>query len=444
MNNTKCAAYIRVSSQEQASDEHYSIPEQTDRIRKFCESKDWHLVKTYIDPGFSGANTERPALQELMRDCKAYDVVVVWKLDRLSRKQKDMMELIELFQKHNVALVSMQESFDTSTSFGIAMVGILSVFAQLERDQITERMSMGRHGRAKKGLWRGGNNAPKGYDLIDGKLIINEERASQVREAGNLILAGWSGHRITKYMHDKYGWVDSFPAIHTVLQPVNMGLIKYNDELYQGQHEPIFTPEVYKKMDDTVKMNAKKKGDHWQNPFRATYLLTGIIRCGICGERYSVYTSHIKNGKTYSYYACRGKPKCGNKWKRTQVIDQVVIDEVLKLNFEDIKPVAAKDNSKELASIEKRISKLIDLYEVDGIDISDLRSRISSLQEKKDKLLENPITPDITLSEAKSIAQRASDIFSSDNMHEKRMLLQSLLKEITVFPDRLIFVWKFL
>lgn len=444
MSDTRVAAYCRVSSAEQATDEHYSIPEQTDRIKKFCEAKDWYLVKTYIDPGFTGANLDRPALQELIKECSAFDIVVVWKLDRLSRKQRDMMELLDLFQKHDVALVSMQESFDTSTSFGVAMVGILSVFAQLERDQITERMSMGRHGRAKRGLWRGGNNTPKGYDMIDGKLVINAERAAQVREAGDLILAGWSGHRITDHMNKKYGWPTSFPATQTVVQPVNAGFVRYNDELYQGQHDPIFDMETYRQMERILKLNAKKMGDHWQNPFKASYLLTGMLKCGICGERYSVYTSHLKNGKRYSYYACRGKVKCGNKWKKTQTLDQIVIDEVLKLNFEEIEPSIAKDNSKEIAAIEKRISKLIDLYEVDGIDISDLRGRISSLQQKKEYLLEQPHTPEISTTEAADVSQRAANVFSSDNLHEKRMLLQTILKEIIIYPDNLVFVWKFL
>ena len=108
-------------------------------------------------------------------------MVVVYKLDRLSRSQKDTLTLIEdNFIKNKVEFVSINENFDTSTPFGRAMIGILSVFAQLEKDQITERFTMGRIGRAKNGLYHGGPTAPTGYDYVDGKLVINEYEAIQV------------------------------------------------------------------------------------------------------------------------------------------------------------------------------------------------------------------------------------------------------------------------
>ena len=142
------AIYIRVSTQEQAQ-EGYSVEQQTERLTAYCKAKDWPIVDIYIDPGFSGANIQRPALQRLFSDIKAgkVDCVLVYKLDRLSRSQKDTLYMIEdVFLAKSVDFVSMQENFDTSTPFGRAMIGILSVFAQLEREQIKERMSMGRMG----------------------------------------------------------------------------------------------------------------------------------------------------------------------------------------------------------------------------------------------------------------------------------------------------------
>ena len=130
----RVAIYIRVSTSKQ--EEGYSIPIQKDRLIAYCRAKDWVISGMFIDPGHSGSSLDRPGLTALCDGVKAgkYDVVLVYKLDRLSRSQKDTLYLIEdVFTKHDTAFVSMQESFDTSTVFGVAMVGILSVFAQMER-----------------------------------------------------------------------------------------------------------------------------------------------------------------------------------------------------------------------------------------------------------------------------------------------------------------------
>ena len=176
--------YVRVSTQEQAK-EGYSIDEQIDRLKDYARAKGWIVVNVYVDGGYSGSNTNRPALKDMIKDVEAKkgDCVIVYKLDRLSRSQKDTLELIEdYFLTNNVDFVSMTENFDTSTPFGKAMIGILSVFAQLEREQIKERMSMGREGRAKEGKFHGGGYAPIGYDYVDSQLIINEYEAMQIRE----------------------------------------------------------------------------------------------------------------------------------------------------------------------------------------------------------------------------------------------------------------------
>jgi site-specific DNA recombinase len=151
----KVALYIRVSTLEQA--EHgYSLQEQEQRLKDYCSAKDWTIKKIYKDGGYSGGSLDRPAMQQLIKDCKKYNMILVYKLDRLSRSQKDTMYLIEdVFLANGVQFTSMSENFDTSTPLGMAMIGILSVFAQLERAQIKERMRMGQTARAKKVMWCG-------------------------------------------------------------------------------------------------------------------------------------------------------------------------------------------------------------------------------------------------------------------------------------------------
>ena len=185
----RVAIYVRVSTKEQAL-EGYSIGEQTDRLTKFCEAHDWTIVKVYTDAGHSGANQIRPALQDLIQDIKAgrIDKVLVYKLDRLSRSQKDTLELIEdVFLKNGTDFESMSEKLDTSTPHGKAMIGILAAFAQLEREMISERMSMGREARVKQGKWKGGHHAPYGYDYEPSleKLVINEYESMIIKNLFN-------------------------------------------------------------------------------------------------------------------------------------------------------------------------------------------------------------------------------------------------------------------
>ena len=145
--------YIRVSTMEQAM-EGYSVVEQENRLKRYCEAMGFRIHKVHIDAGFSGASLDRPAIQEVIRDVQGRLVkkVIVWKLDRLSRSQKDTLIMLEdVFLANDCDFVSMMESFDTSTAFGRAIVGILAAFAQLERENIKERTMMGRAARIAKG-----------------------------------------------------------------------------------------------------------------------------------------------------------------------------------------------------------------------------------------------------------------------------------------------------
>ena len=178
----KACVYTRVSTTEQAR-EGYSIEEQGRMCRAAIESKNWEYVGEYSDPGISGRTMEREGLQKMISAIEAGEVeaVVIYKLDRLSRKQKDTMTLIEdVLLKHDVALVSLNETLDTSTPWGRAMIGILSSFNQMESENIQERTRMGREAKAAQGGYSGGK-PPYGYKPVDGKLVINPEEADIVR-----------------------------------------------------------------------------------------------------------------------------------------------------------------------------------------------------------------------------------------------------------------------
>lgn len=186
----RAALYIRVSTLEQAQ-EGYSVGEQKERLIAYCKAKDWIIADIYVDGGYTGSNLNRPGIQKLISETDKFDLVLVYKLDRLSRSQRDTLYLIEeVFRPKGVDFISMQESFDTSTPFGKAMIGLLAVFAQLEREQIKERTWMGRVARAKTGLHHGGGHIPIGYEYEDGHLVINPYEAEQVRKIYEWYLAG--------------------------------------------------------------------------------------------------------------------------------------------------------------------------------------------------------------------------------------------------------------
>ena len=217
---TKVAIYVRVSTQEQAQ-EGYSIDAQTERLQAYCRAKDWTVFGVYTDAGYSGSNTKRPDLQRLLTDVRAglVDCVLVYKLDRLSRSQKDTLMLIEdTFLAAGVAFVSMSENFDTSTPLGRAMVGILSVFAQLEREQIRERMAMGRAERARQGLYHGGGWKPFGYDYVDGRLVVNPIEAEAVKDTYRLFLDEHATfYEISKYIETHYGRSIDHAVVRSIL-----------------------------------------------------------------------------------------------------------------------------------------------------------------------------------------------------------------------------------
>ena len=166
----------------------------------------------YVDGGYSGSNLERPGMQKMMSETDKFDTVLVYKLDRLSRSQRDTLYLLEdVFLPNNVDFMSMQESFDTATPYGKAMVGLLAVFAQLEREQIRERTWTGRVERAKTGLYHGGGYIPIGYEYEDGRLVVNPYEAEQVQKIFEWYLAGASLKEITDRLHNE-GYTNKYSS----------------------------------------------------------------------------------------------------------------------------------------------------------------------------------------------------------------------------------------
>lgn len=474
----RVALYPRVSTLEQARD-GYSINEQIERMKKYCEAHGWEVTKIYTDAGYSGGDTERPGLQELIKDAEnhRFDAVLVYKLDRLSRSQKDTLTLIEdVFLPNGVNFISMTENFDTSTPFGRAMLGILSVFAQLEREQIKERMEVGKIGRAKEGKWCGSPNVPIGYELDnDGELVINEYEAMQIQEMFRLFNMRISQRRVAKMLHSKgytYQNGGTWSGKH-YLRPMlenkhYIGMVSYKGEWYEGNQDPIIDKETF---DKTQEILAEQDADYTKRSKRGTSLLSGLIHCGHCGSKYfcrcvtdkysgklNYYTCYKRTANTGKYKNIPKEERCKNKNWKSNVLDEKILNEIRKLSLdpdsfivesiEDENKVKIKIVESHILEVENKISRFMDLYSIGGMDFNAVQDKITPLVSEKEKLQitlrnlevnENKISKE----EAVEIASSLCDILDEGSTDEMQFLIRELIDKIVIDNDEVHIYWKF-
>lgn len=456
------AGYARVSTDNQL--ENYSIQEQIERLQAYCTAKGWILVKTYTDGGYSGGNTNRPALQQMLESVRAghIDIVLVYKLDRLSRSQKDTLTLIEdEILAHGADFVSICENFDTSTPFGRAMIGILSVFAQLEKDQITERFTMGRIGRGKAGYFHGGGNSPTGYDYLDGMLQVNEYEAMQVREAYDMFLSGKSINAIYRSLDKKYATAWTATKVRNILRnSLYIGKVKFLGVEYDGQHEPLISADAY---DETQRLlnsfeREASKSSAQRSPFCAKYLLSGLLYCGRCKARYSA---------NHGYYKCfsRAKsspkyvidPDCRNENWKIGELDEIISEyaNALCSNPQAVdrliagaeKRIAKVDKAKlrrRVSEIDSQLEKLIDLYQLSAIPMETLTSRANQLSAEKEALIEQIDAPDeIPKADLfRTAVQNFNTGFDTADTDKKRALLSALIERIDIDGQSISIRWR--
>lgn len=464
----KVAIYVRVSTARQ-DQEGYSIPLQKERLFAFCKAKGWVVAGLFVDPGHSGSSLDRPGITKLVEGVEAgkFDVVLVYKLDRLSRSQKDTLFLIEdVFMANNTDFVSMQESFDTLSIYGRAMVGVLSVFSQMERETITERTLMGRAGRAEEGLWHGGGTDPIGYDYIDGELVINESEAEQVREVYALYADGFSVTEITRRMEGrttKHGdWSHTSTVGNVLDNPLYAGTVHFDGVRGPGKHTPIIPADVDRK----VKLR-RERLRHAEAAGDSAFMLTGLIYCASCGARY--FANKRPNGKVV--YSCHSRAKKNKKMVKdpnckaphipVDELDAMVEAEVLRLASdpsqvdEIIKKRAAGDGgskvaagiSEEVERLDREISRLMDLLQHDALaSVGDIAERISQVHAERMKLvpsLREIVPGQYDVGAAKMLLQDIRFGWSRFDMRGRRSFLLQLIDSVQINAEDIRVVWSF-
>lgn len=436
MKNKKVAIYARVSTVEQA-EEGYSIDEQERLLKEYCQKNDLEVYKTYSDRGISGKDIKhRPELREMLKDSegKKFDMILVWKINRLSRKLADVLNMVEIFEKNNVTFKSYSEPFETNTPAGKMQFQMMALIGEFERGTIAQNVKMGMLARAREGKWCG--NKVLGYDIVDvkeslnkkrkeTKLVINEKEAEIIRLIFNEYSKGKGYKAITNNLNKqgyktKRGNDFSVISVKDILaNPVYIGKIRYNVRqewsekrrkninpnpiLVEGVHDPIIDIELW---DKVQKILESKKGKP-SRIYDGEYTLTGILKCPVCGAGMVIMrtTNKLKDGtkKRIVYYACgnwknKGTAVCNSNTIRADKANEYVFGRIEELlynqkivkeiinNINSTRRSNVEPNKKRLDKIEKELTKLrskktkiLEAYEEDLITKKELIERKNEL-----------------------------------------------------------------
>lgn len=453
----KVAIYIRVSTQEQT--ENYSIEIQRERVEAYCKSKGWNIKEVFIDGGYSGATMDRPALQDMISKIDEFNTVVVYKLDRLSRSQRDTMELIQdKFLKNNVDFASVTETLDTSTTFGMAMIGIMAVFAELERGTIAERMRGGLIKRAEEGFRSsGGDYDPSGYTRRpDGDLDPIPEEIEHIQKLFDYYEQYLSITKSQERLKNEGYPIWRFTRCRQILSNrLYLGEVSFAGKYYKGRHQPIIDEEQFNRVQLLLE---RHRGNNYRKAKQS--LLSGLITCGCCGEPYLTYSTNdkTKNGPIKrKYYICRARrfpaeyqEKCMNTTWNYNKLEDVIVNEIELLEV-NTKIETSNKNSKKtnfrlaLKRIDDKIEKLLDLYTESSIDKEVLEKRLKKIESEKENILHEE--KQARLQEETNISLEELKRYRLSiplmDFNSKQAMVQKLIRSITIDKENVKIEWNF-
>ena len=316
----RCAVYTRKSSEEGLDQEYNSIDAQRDAGHAYIASQraeGWIAVADdYDDPAFSGGNMERPALKRLMADIEAgkIDVIVIYKIDRLTRSLADFSKMVEVFERQGVSFVSVTQQFNTTTSMGRLMLNVLLSFAQFEREVTGERIRDKIAASKRKGMWMGGI-PPIGYDVANRRLIPNEAEAKTIAHIFQRFVELGSTTKLVKELRldgvTSKAWTTQDGRVREG-KPIDKGLIykvlnnrtylgelRHKELWYQAEHPPIITKSIWDDAHAILSTNGRVRATTTRA--KTQYLLKGIV-FGSDGRAMSPFQTAKQNGRRYRYY----------------------------------------------------------------------------------------------------------------------------------------------
>jgi len=310
MKNIKTGIYIRVSTDEQVK-YGYSIRAQKEKLINYANIKEWKIYKIYIDEGKSGKNLERTAIKELINDIKNKDVnnVLIYKIDRLTRSTKDLIELIELFKSYNCDFNSLTESIDTSSPTGRMFIKIIGLFAEFERETIVERIKVALERKVKEGYSLCSSTSSYGYERKKGEKIqkINQEESIVVKKIYEMFLNGKTISEIKETLRENKiktkknkEWTNK-TIINILSNPNYIGNVRYgiNTNKYfekKGKHQKIINLDIYKIVKDKLNNRIRTNKDAYYS---------NKLQC-LCSNKMYTKRTYFKK-KCYINYLCKNK-----------------------------------------------------------------------------------------------------------------------------------------
>lgn len=513
---TKVYTYTRVSTAMQI--DGYSLDAQKSRMKAFADYNGYEIVGEYEDAGKSGKSIEgRLQFNQMMEDIKSgkdsVSYVLVFKLSRFGRNAADVLSTLQVMQDFGVNLICVEDGIDSSKDAGKLMISVLSAVAEIERENIRVQTMEGRIQKAREGKWNGGF-APYGYKLVNGELVINEEEAEAIRVIfDQYVNTNTGANGIAKYLEDhgihkiirQNGKTPLFDAslIRKILKnPVYCGKIAYgrrkmekihgtrndyhlveqdNFLLSDGVHEPIVSEELWQSAQIKLLSQAKKYEHVNIGKDTKVHLLSGIVKCPVCGA--GMYgnksVKHKKDGTKYKdffYYGCKHRNmnrgyKCDYKKQiNEELLDNSVSEIIIKLvsNPKFASMMQDKINmqvdttaiEQELANYEKQLrqaygvkSKLIE--EIDSLDPddrhyinrkADLDNRLYNMYDKIEGI-ENQLISARAKKQSIEAEKLTSDniykvliyfekLYAVMNESERRQLIEALVSEIQIYEER--------
>ena len=439
----KTVAYVRVSTEDQVE---FSPDAQIRRCRDLARLRDLGHVTVLADEGWSGKNLKRPSMRELLRLVELGEVehLLIWRWDRLSRDQGDFSRLVKLFDQHQVKVHSVNEGdLDLGSASGRMQIGVHGVFAQYYRDQIVENTRMGQRQAAEQGRWL--NRAPTGYDMINGKLVPND-MAPLVRRIFALRTQGASYPAIAADVGIEYSTVRQIS-----LNRVYVGDVRLGDEWFPGLHEALIDRETFLTTDHV----------HVKGQRRSRDLLSGLVRCGLCGKVAGVHYS----ARNQAIYRCRHRGQgCAQSGRSAKGLHRAAVlglrvlaeDKALQVAIRSQLAQESKGQSQPgpsatsaITSLKTKERKLLELYYADKInqdtfaeESQRLSTRRAALQDEIDtaesKLRAGLLAMDNFDRVATLLEELDVEVFWEEaSPAEQRVLLADLVDAVRIFPDRL-------
>ncbi|ANB59529.1 recombinase family protein [Anoxybacteroides amylolyticum] len=482
----KAVIYARVSTEEQAN-EGFSIQAQLEELHRYAELQKMVVVNEYVDEGFSGKNiTGRPKMQQLLKDAslRKFEVVLVYKMDRIARNLKDALEIHDELQRNDIKLVSAIDNYDTSTPMGKMVFQIMGSFAELERNTIVGRVKMGMTQRAKLGKFNGGQCL--GYDSVSKTLVVNESEALIVREIFNLAEQGLGYKAIVSRINEKgyrtkKGNQFAVNAVKEILSnPIYIGKIRFNKLenwnekrrkgrnkdfiLADGEHQPLIQLEQWERVQE-IRQKRSYKPKRSNDP----YILSGLIKCPMCGTGMVPGTSKGEGGRSYRYYICgqhhnKGRTACKANSIRADIAENEVMEQLSLLitRSGELQHLLAMINEQRINAIqpvleekamiqskikqcESKINRLVEELLDGTISKTILTPKLNQLEEDKNQFEHQLTQLDTSLTKAdttpidyealRTLLTDLHQTLSVVDADHKKALLRLVIKEIQISKD---------